>query len=125
MTVSSGTEQRSADRTADSGSGAGEALLRAKYADYCSAQLTEVFLSLDDERIYEIVEEEAREQDVRPGRLGFRAMVRLATQRLRESVPLPDFETWRRDYETDPEQYEKYLMGLWRQRSEEDAREAE
>ncbi|MDX1578819.1 MAG: hypothetical protein R3266_10045 [Gemmatimonadota bacterium] len=91
-----------------------ETVLRAKYADFCSAQITEVFLSLSDERIYEIVEEEARAQELDPGKLGFRAMVRLATKHLRESVPLPDFETWRRDYEASPERYERYLLGLWR-----------
>jgi len=96
-----------------------ETVLRAKYADFCSAQLTEVFLALSDERIYEIVEEEARAQGLQSGQLGFRRMVRLATTRLRESVPLPDFETWRRDYEAEPERYERYLMGLWRQLTEE------
>ncbi|MDX1394700.1 MAG: hypothetical protein R3195_09915 [Gemmatimonadota bacterium] len=90
-----------------------DSVLRAKYADFCSAQLTEVFLSLSDERIYQLVEEEARIQDVDGGELGFRAMVKLATKRLRDSVPLPDFETWKRDYEAEPERYEKYLLGLW------------
>jgi hypothetical protein len=92
-----------------------EAVLRAKYAEFCSAQLTEVFLSLSDERIYEIVEEEAREQDLHTGKLGFRAMVRLATKRLRENVPLPPFEVWRAEYEEDPERYERYLLGLWKE----------
>lgn len=92
-----------------------DAVLRAKYADFCSAQLTEVFLSLSDERIYEIVQEEARAQELNPGKLGFRAMVRLATKRLRENVPLPSFEAWRRDYEAAPERYDRYLLGLWRQ----------
>ena len=91
-----------------------ETVLRAKYADFCSAQLTEVFLSLSDERIYELVEEEARSQGVRKGSLGFRNMVKLATQRLRDSVPLPDYETWRRDYQAEPERYERYLLGLWK-----------
>jgi len=100
-----------------------ESVLRAKYADFCSAQLTEVFLALSDERIYEIVQEAAREQEVSPGDLGFRAMVRLATQRLREDVPLPDFESWKGDYEAAPERYEQYLMGLWRQLSCEEARD--
>ena len=104
---------------------ASDDVLRAKYADFCSAQLTEVFLSLSDERIYEIVEEEARAQSLSPGKLGFRSMVRLATKRLRENVPLPDFETWKRDYEAAPERYDRYLMGLWRQLTgEDDAREA-
>jgi len=95
-----------------------DSVLRAKYADFCSAQLTEVFLSLSDERIYEIVQEEAKAQDVSAAAIGFRAMVRLATKRLRESVPLPDYETWKRDYEADPDRYDRYLLGLWRQLTE-------
>lgn len=95
-----------------------DSVLRAKYADFCSAQLTELFLSLSDERIYEIVQEEARARDLSPGAIGFRAMVRLATNHLRRSVPLPDFESWRRDYEEDPERYDRYLLGLWRQLTE-------
>lgn len=95
-----------------------DAVLRAKYADFCSAQLTEVFLSLSDERIYEIVQEEAKAQEVSAAAIGFRAMVRLATKRLRESVPLPDYETWKRDYEADPDRYDRYLLGLWRQLTE-------
>ena len=101
-----------------------ETVLRAKYADFCSAQLTEVFLSLSDEKIYEMVEEEAEIQELSPGNLGFRKMVQLATNRLRDSVPLPDFETWQRDYEAAPERYEKYLLGLWRQLSTEETGEA-
>lgn len=101
-----------------------EAVLRAKYAEFCSAQLTEVFLSLSDERIYEIVEEEAREQDLHTGKLGFRAMVRLATKRLRENVPLPAYEVWREEYEADPERYERYLLGMWKELTRDTARGA-
>ncbi len=101
-----------------------DAELRAKYADFCSAQLTEIFLSLSDERIYEIVQEEARAQSLTPAQLGFRTMVQLATKRMRANVPLPDFETWRQDYESEPERYDRYLMGLWKQLSEGDATEA-
>ncbi len=61
-------------------------VLRAKYVDFCSAQLTEVFLSLSDERIYELVHEAAHAAGTDPGTLGFTAMVRLATQELRKSV---------------------------------------
>jgi len=91
-----------------------EPILRAKYADFCSAQITEVFLSLSDERIYDLVQEEARSRHLGEGNLGFRTMVKLATQRLRDSVPLPDYETWKADYEADPERYERYLLGLWK-----------
>ena len=92
-----------------------EDVLRAKYADFCSAQLTEICLSLSDERIYELVQEEAHRRNVSGTNLGFRRMVQLATTRLRESVPLPDFETWKVDYESEPERYDRYLLGLWRQ----------
>lgn len=90
-------------------------VLKAKYVEFCSAQLTEVFLSLSDERIYDLVEEAARDEDLEPGSLGFRAMVRLVTRRLRSSVPLPDFRTWSQDYAADPEHYDRYLLGLWRE----------
>lgn len=90
-------------------------VLKAKYIEFCSAQLTEVFLSLSDERIYDLVEEAAKDEDLEPGSLGFRAMVQLVTRRLRSSVPLPDFGTWRKDYEADPERYDRYLLGLWRE----------
>lgn len=113
--MSSETESHRSQAGADREPELTETVLRAKYADFCSAQLTEVFLSLSDERIYDIVEEEAKAQQLNTGKLGFRMMVRLATQRLRASVPLPDFETWRRDYEASPERYERYLLGLWRQ----------
>lgn len=88
-------------------------VLRAKYVDFCSAQLTEVFLSLSDERIYDLVEEAAEAADLHTGSLGFTAMVRLVTQKLRESVPLPDFATWREEYERDPARFDVHLLGLW------------
>lgn len=105
------------DRQGPDSSAGGDAspdpVLRAKYIDYCSAHLTEVFLSLSDERIYELVEEAAADANVRVGSLGFTSMVRLVTQKLRKSIPLPDFATWREDYAANPGRYEPYLLGLW------------
>ena len=98
-------------------------VLRAKYVDFCSAQLTEVFLSLSDERIYDLVEEAARAADLHPGSLGFKAMVRLVTQKLRDSVPLPDFHVWSQEYRANPERYDVYLMGLWEESLPGDAAE--
>ncbi len=89
-------------------------VLRAKYLDFCSARLTEVFLSLSEERIYRLVEEAAREANLQVGTLNFRTMVRLVTQKLEESVPLPDLETWAREYTADPERFDKHLLGLWK-----------
>lgn len=88
-------------------------VLRAKYLDYCSARLSEVFLSLSEERIFDLVEEAARQGRLNVAELAFDDMVRLATEKLRQSVPLPDFETWAREYREDPDRYDPYLLGLW------------
>ena len=89
-------------------------VLRAKYLDYCSARISEVFLSLSDEHTYELMEEAAREADLSVGSLGFQAMMRLVTRKLQRSVPLPDLESWILEYEREPERYEPYMLGLWR-----------
>ncbi|MGD8817941.1 MAG: hypothetical protein PVJ51_12220 [Acidobacteriota bacterium] len=102
-----------------------ESELRAKYLEYCSARISEVFLSLSDERTYQLVEEAARDEGVEVGSLGFQAMMRLVTRKLRESVPLPDFESWAREYREDPARFEPLLLGLWREALEERARAAE
>lgn len=88
-------------------------IVRAKYLDYCSAQISEVFLSLTDERIYELVEEAAKEAELRVGSLSFQEMMRLVTRKLQVSIPLPDLGSWATDYERDPARYDPYLLGLW------------
>jgi hypothetical protein len=90
-------------------------IIRAKYLDFCSARLTEVFLSLSEERIYALVEEAAREANLQVGTLNFQTMVRLVTKKLEESVPLPDLNTWAVEYREDPERFEEHLMGLWKE----------
>ncbi len=89
-------------------------VLRAKYLDFCSARLTEVFLSLSEERIYRLVEEAAREANLQVGALNFQTMVRLVTKKLEQSVPLPDLQTWAREYSADPARFDEHLMGLWK-----------
>lgn len=86
--------------------------LRAKYLDYCSGRLSQVFLSLSDERIYGLVEEAAADAGVNVADLDFGQMMKLATEKLRRSVPLPDLETWVEEYRDRPERYEPYLLGL-------------
>jgi hypothetical protein len=90
-------------------------VLRAKYLDFCSARLTEVFLSLSEERIYRLVEEAAREANLQVGTLNFQTMVRLVTKKLEQSVPLPDLQTWVREYEAEPDRFEEHLLGLWKE----------
>lgn len=88
-------------------------VLRAKYLDYCSARISEIFLSLSDNRIYELVEEAAREAGRDPGKLGSREMVQLVTRKLHRSVPLPDLDDWVAEYREDPERFEPFLLGFW------------
>lgn len=101
------------DRHRDSNGPAADSVLRSKYLDYCSARLSEVFLSLSDERIYRLVEEAAEEGRLDPANLGFDEMVKLVTDKLKRSVPLPDFATWAEEYRENPERYDPYLLGLW------------
>jgi hypothetical protein len=89
-------------------------ILRAKYLDYCSARISEVFLSLTDERTYQLMEEAAREAELSVGSLSFQGMMRLVTRKLQESVPLPDMETWVAEYVENPGRYDPFLLGLWK-----------
>lgn len=95
-------------------------VLEAKYLDYCSARLSEVFVSLSDERIYQLVEEAAREGRLDVTQLSFDEMVKLVTEKLQRSVPLPDYATWVEEYRENPERFEPHLMGLWERESDGD-----
>ena len=88
-------------------------VLRAKYLDYCSARISEVFLSLTDDHTYQLMEEAAQEAGLAVGTLSFQAMMQLVTRKLRRSVPLPDIQTWIEEYVEDPGRYDPYLHGLW------------
>lgn len=89
------------------------AVLRAKYLDYCSAQLADLLLYLSADEIY-LLAEKARQSEageVGPGT--YVEMVRTATAWLSRRVSLPSFEDWLEAYRADPEHYDRYLMGLW------------
>ena len=90
-----------------------DSVLQAKYLDYCSARISEVFLSLTDEHTYQIMEEAAREANLAVGALSFQSMMQLVTRKLRRSVPLPELEAWAEDYARHPERYDPYMLGLW------------
>jgi hypothetical protein len=121
------SDKRSADQEPDDSASPEETVdpvLEAKYLDYCSARLSEVFLSLSDERIYQLVEEAAREGRLDVATLSFDEMVTLVTEKLQRSVPLPDFRTWAREYREDPGRFDAHLMGLWEKRTENGAVES-
>lgn len=92
-----------------------EAVLRAKYLDYCSARVAEVLLRLSPDEIYLLAQDAARDG----GRgdadsLSYDEMVRLATDRLSARLVLPPFKEWVEAYRSDPSRIEMDLLGLWR-----------
>lgn len=89
-----------------------EEVLRAKYLDYCSAQVADILLILTPDEIFVLAQEAAREAD-RSGDLDYEEIVQLATQRISRKLTLPPFEVWLEDYRAHPEFYDQYLMGLW------------
>ncbi len=94
-----------------------EAVLRAKYLDYCSAQVADLLLLLSPDEIY-VLAQEAHRKGGRPGELSYGRMVQLATASVSRRAVLPPFDVWAEDYQRNPERYEAYLMGLWRSEGE-------
>ncbi|MFW6084590.1 MAG: hypothetical protein ACODAA_05200 [Gemmatimonadota bacterium] len=84
--------------------------LRQRYLDYCAAHISEVFLSLSDERTYALMEEAAEAANVEIGSLGFSEMMDLVTEQLRRDIPLPSFEEFAREYRDHPERVEAVLL---------------
>jgi len=91
-----------------------EVILRAKYLEYCSAQIADLLLYLSPDEIYLLAEKASREgrRPNAPDRT-YSGLVRDATQWLSMRVALPPFEIWREDYRAHRDRYESYLMGLW------------
>lgn len=88
------------------------AVLRAKYLDYCSAQLADLLLYLSPDEIFLLAEKAVRSEGrAQPG--SYMQMMQMATTWLSTRVTLPPFEVWLEDYRRNPEHYEAYLMGLW------------
>lgn len=90
-----------------------EAVLRAKYLDYCSAQVADLLLLLSPDEIY-VLAQDAHRKGGQPGELSYGRMVQLATASVSRKAVLPPFEVWAEDYQQNPERYDAYLMGLWR-----------
>ena len=89
-------------------------ILRAKYHDYCSAQLADLLLYLSADEIYLLAQKAARDIPEDPQDFSYAHVVELATAWLARKVALlPPFEIWLADYRDHPERYEEYLMGFW------------
>ena len=89
-----------------------EVVLRAKYLDYCSAQVADILLLLTPDEMYTLAQDAAAEPG-EPGEVNYDDIVRLATARITRKLALPPFESWRETYLESPEKYEHEFLGLW------------
>ena len=94
-------------------------VLRAKYHDYCSAQVADLLVYMSADEIYLLAHRAYREEGGE-GDISYAEMVRVATDWLSRRVALPPFEVWAEDYRKHPDEYEEYLMGLWESDVDED-----
>jgi len=106
------SEERGAVDTGQAGPGEPHEVLRAKYLDYCSAQLADLLLYLSPDEIYLLAQRAHRERGSE-GELTYVEMVRLATDWLSGKIALPPFDVWLADYRAHPDRYEEYFLGLW------------
>lgn len=95
-----------------------EVVLRAKYHDYCSAQVADTLLLLSPDEIFVMAQEEAEASGVE-AELSYDRAVQLATARVFHQLALPSFETWLADYRAHPDRYARYFMGLWQSEADE------
>lgn len=103
--------ERSAERPLE-GLSPDLSVLRAKYLDYCSAQIADLIVLLSPDDIYVVAERATRESGgTYSGHYG--DAVRCATQWISDRLALPPFEVWIEDYQAHPQRYEDYLLGLW------------
>ena len=87
-------------------------VLRAKYLEYCSAQIAEHLLLLSPDEIY-MLAEESDCMHIGDSELTYERMVSLATIVVSKNLSLPPFDIWVEDYVRDPDQYEDQFLGLW------------
>ena len=87
-------------------------VLRAKYHDYCSAQVADLLVYMSPDEIYLLAHRAYREQGGE-GDISYMEMVRVATDWLARRIALPPFDVWLADYREHPEKYDEYFMGLW------------
>ncbi|MGD2152170.1 MAG: hypothetical protein PVG79_02810 [Gemmatimonadales bacterium] len=91
-----------------------EEVLRAKYLDYCSARLCDVFMQLEEERVFELAKLAEERAGIEQGALSFQQIADLLVEKLMDDLALPDFTTWAQAYQENPEHFDPYLLGLWK-----------
>jgi hypothetical protein len=101
-------------------------VMRAKYLDWCSAQVADHFLALSPDEIFELAERAAQEDPEISGRSlsssgpadelsSYRAVVERVTEVLARELQLPDFDSWLALYARDPRSVEARLLGFWKE----------
>lgn len=104
--------------------------MRAKYLDWCSAQVADHFLALSPTEIFELAQRAAQdtEESGRPLSSGvgvdtaadlqsYRALVEQVTEVLWLQLDLPTYDEWVELYRADPSGVEEQLLGFWREES--------
>jgi hypothetical protein len=71
-------------------------------------------MELEEEKVFELARAVEQRAGVTHGAINFRDLAGLLVEKLLGDLALPDFETWAEDYLQNPEQYDPYLLGLWR-----------
>ena len=104
--------EQDAPRDPEESSPGGDPVLRAKYLDYCSAQVADFLLFLSPDEMYVLARDAAEDAGLSTD-LSYDQIVRLATDRISDKLVLPPFDVWVRDYRSHPQFYEEYLMGFW------------
>ena len=89
-----------------------EVVLRAKYLDYCSAQVADILLLLTPDEMYTFAQDAAGESG-ESSEVTYDDIVRLATARISQKLALPPFESWCEEYLESPEKFEHEFLGLW------------
>lgn len=109
--------------------------MRAKYLDWCSAQVADHFLALSPDEIFELAERASQAESLaveapRPADAprpaseeaaedlsSYRAVVQRVTEVLTTQLDLPTFDEWLELYRNNREAVEARLLGLWRDRT--------
>ncbi len=89
-------------------------VLHAKYLDYCSARICDVFMELEEERVFELARVAEQEAGLDHGSLSFRTIAALLVEKMVGEMALPDYDEWAAAYLEDPERYDQHLLGLWK-----------
>jgi len=122
---------------------ADDRILRAKYLDWCSAQVADRFLKLTPDEIYQLAHQARPGEAAEDGRslsadggaavaddgaprravsetpepvapgLSYRALVQRVTAVLTASMELPPFDRWVEAYRASPARFEAEMLGFW------------